>query len=180
MATSQEGRHTGGRLTRDEYFQLFKLIEEEGPVEWETAREKALRGRHRNTVIRAYKIARALLDRDQQSLDPSDIQEIADEAMYGTIESNVKTVLEYYLAWRTQRDNAQESSHAPNETQRQGISPGSCRRLEQLMSHLWVPNADKVPLNKFLHEHGYHEEEVGGDHRGDESSATSRIRSLSV
>ena len=132
------------KLTRDEIDRLYGLFESMGSVSFSEA-SQSLSQRNLTTIRRAYNVAKLIFNQDPLALTDNQASEIASRAKYGTTTNFVQDMFRSYR-WRQDRIRLLANEHA---------------NLKSVMSQVWVPDPEEVPVRPFLDRVGLHNEIAG-------------------
>ena len=141
-------RGSGNRappLTHDEKVAVFKAVAR-GDSREDVRR--ALKTRDPTTVSRVFNVAREFENRELKSYCDEVGQKIAETARYSTTEHYVSELFTVWRAWRSSPPMAG--------------SPAVDRMLGNVLSRIWIPDAEKIPIDLGIHGPGPHTESVEG------------------
>ena len=158
-----EGTHHRGELSSEEFWRILDLMAERGSIKPRDVHPEILDYRNIITVRRACYVANIIWSLDRSSLGSVQLEELVREAAYAITPRYVSKRLKDFEAWLNNRsalnpgDNL-ESLKSPVKP----ISMIQLHRVEQILSYMWVPHPDHVPLKVTHIRDGLHVEDVGG------------------
>lgn len=103
----------------------------------------ALGARHRTTVDTAYNVVREFEDRDLTSYSDCVGREIAKAVRYNTTEHYISELFSVWRAWK------------PSQATVDWM-------LDGVLGRVWLPDAEKIPIDLDIHDSGFHTEPVEG------------------
>ena len=151
----REGTRHEGALSAEEFRQILDLMDGEGTITTKQVRREI--DRNPSTIKRAIYAANVLRRLDSASLTSASPEALAKEAPYEITPHYMSNKLNDFKAWLKNKDTLDSGDDVGKP-----FSMVQLHRVEQILSCMWVPHPDHVPLKLTQVDDGLYQENAYG------------------